>query len=540
MKKSIFFATLLLGSACSFKKSELKNQSQNGHEELYSEPSEKKLETLAPHIKRIVIASTSDIQGHYAPEVVTFKDDISQKEGSIRIGGEAALNAYIKILREQFGEIILVDSGDFFPDDTTRLNETKKFYDNLRYDALTVGLTDFSLKLPKGTSSTTQLFKEYAKDSTPPLVLSNLLDLKTGRNVDWPGSRPYLLKEINGTKVGIIGLVADDIASQTPVNNRVGFFVESKLETTLRYARLLRSLGADVIVVTTHEGIKCGEVIAQDAKLPMGKVNFEPTKANICDTSSVLGQYLNRLPPLLVDVVIGGRTHEKVANYINETLVISGYEFGKSFNYVEFLVDTQARKVLREKTVVHQPVMTCHEFFKETKDCFTEDSSVDHKERIPATFLGKPIIFEVSPKSTTTTSMSIPQKSEVAKALVAFEADISYLTVTSGKTQLLVLDVTGTELSNLLEEEFNQNNQELWYPSPFLQKTDGLHLTLSGLEIEAQKHYKILSDVESLQSSSLLRKLITKHENRSLAESSWNSLDLNIDVVQTALAAPEK
>mgnify|MGYP001566035102 CR=1 FL=1 len=92
--------------------------------------------------------------------------------------------------------------------------------------------------------------------------------------------------------------------------------IENMLQSTLRYARLLRSLGAEAIVVITPQGLDCGKSLSSEMSLPIHKVNFGP-KAKVCDLQSALGVYLTRLPPHLVDVVVGGRNHQKVANYVN-------------------------------------------------------------------------------------------------------------------------------------------------------------------------------------------------------------------------------
>jgi hypothetical protein len=103
---------------------------------------------------------------------------------------------------------------------------------------------------------------------------------------------------------------------------------------------------------------------------------------------------LKRLPPQLVDVVVGGRGEDKIANFVNGVLVLGGFSKGNSLNFSEFVINTKTRKLNLEKTVVHQPVMFCHEFFKETNDCFTEDKTVNHKDRIKAQFLGTEINSE--------------------------------------------------------------------------------------------------------------------------------------------------
>lgn len=397
-------------------------------------------------------------------------------------------------------------------------------------------MNDFKLKLPSDVKSSAEFFQEFTFKSAAPLVLSNLYELKTGRVVEWKGSHPYLLKDYGGVKVGIIGLLPDDIATLTPVDNRVGLFIENMLQSTLRQARLLRSLGADIVIVLTHQGAICGKKVSEEAKLPLSKVNFEPTKKGVCETADHLGAYLQRLPPHLVDLVVGGRTHEKMANYMNETLAISGFGEGKSFSYVEFFVDTKAKKLVKEKTIIHQPVMFCREFFKETKDCYTEDPSVNHSERMPATFLGKELDL-ITPVDDLT---FIPESEvDVVKALKDLSADLAFLPKTSKNTQLMSLKVSGKSLIRMMEEDFNQNNLSRWFPNPFKKQGNKLTLKLDSEMISPHKDYTLLADLDAIQSEFLLRKAMKHYENKAHMHLSWKSFDME-DSVNTTVAAQKR
>ena len=96
MLRNILFMVLIV-SGCTFKKSALKNQIEEGHEELYSEPSEPKSVALNEGEERIVIASTNDLRGRLSP--------VEEKYG-IRLGGRDVLSQYLKILRGHHKEIV--------------------------------------------------------------------------------------------------------------------------------------------------------------------------------------------------------------------------------------------------------------------------------------------------------------------------------------------------------------------------------------------------------------------------------------------------
>jgi 2',3'-cyclic-nucleotide 2'-phosphodiesterase (5'-nucleotidase family) len=532
MKKIL--CLLLIVSSCSFKKSQLENQTLKGHEELYSEPSAPKISSLDPDEKRIVIASTNDIHGNFNPELVKFKDDHQKNGQETKIGGLDVIQSYFKILRGKYPHLVLVDSGNIFSDEES-MNDTRKTYSLLQYDGITVGLRDFNLKVSGQTGTSSDFFQKFSKNSDVPLILSNLYDLKTARGVEWPGTKPYVIKETNGVKVGIIGLIPNDIVEQTPVNNRVGLFVEDMLQSTLKQARLVRSLGADVVVVITHQGIDCSTELSEETKLPPMKVNFEPQRENICDLTSPMGDFLKKLPPKLVDVVIGGRVPQKMVNFVNGTLVMSSFPDGKSFNYAEFIVDTKTKKIVPEKTVVHQPVIFCHEFFKETNDCFTEDATINHKARVPATFLGKTIEQN---NATAFSRSELLEVRNISKNLTTFNADLSYVPRSSGKTQLVVLSMTGKELLKILEEDYNHNHKNHWQPSPFLIKDNNLTISISGLDLDLNKVYRILTDLESSQKNRMLSKKVGSYDSEGLMNNSW--LSIEEDTISIRTAAPTR
>jgi hypothetical protein len=542
--KSIFLLFLVTLASCSFKKSQLENQTKSGHAELYSEPDAPK-DTDSKEFRRVVIAATNDIHGHYESSEIFFKDNHQKEEQSVRVGGVDFISSYFKILREQYGQVLMLDSGDLFSAKIKEMNLISDFYSTLGYDAITVGLNDFNLKLPSKYRSSSDFFKDFALKSKVPLILSNLYDLKTSRVVEWPGTLPYLIREVNGVKVGILGLIPDDIIDFTPLDNRVGFYFEGMLKSTLRHSRLLRSLGAEIIVVLTHQGLKCGEEIAQELKLPLSKVNFEAERKGICDLSEQMGEYLNRLPPGLVDVVIGGRTHQKTANIINTNLVLSGFEDGKSFSYAELFVDVKTKKLRRDKTIVHQPVYFCQEFFKETNDCYTEDSSVDHRARMPSVFLGRTVEPDASVqqkfhsflKGNSNQTFSAPKN--IQSIIDFYSGDISYINSDSGNTKLIIMILKGAEVLEILEEEYNQGQASNWKPSPFKLTQTGLEISIQGSPIESGKYYKILTDIEVAQKHPSLRKMISRSGNVTLNNASWSEPEIMKDGVSTSMSASQ-
>lgn len=534
-------ALLILFVSCSARKAG--NQTPDGHEELYSMPEARDEKKETKNLKRIVVVSTNDLHGQYGPLSIEFKDSTSDKTQTMKLGGVDYLAGYLTILKENYPHSVLVDSGDIFPSSPRKMSAVSRFYEAFNYDAITFGLGDFNLRQPKSTPVQSSLLKEFAKKVKTPVVLSNLYDLKTARGVEWNGVKPYVIKEVNGIKVGILGIVPDDIVSLTPLDNRVGLYVENMVQNTLRYARLVRSLGAQLIVVLTHQGVHCGKAIAETKKLPLKKVNFEPEKSDACALDGVMGQYVDRLPPKLVDIVIGGRHHEKMANMVKGMVIQSGFEKGQSFSFTEFYFDEKGQ-YLPEKTVVHQPVMTCHEFFKETNDCYWEDKSVDHTRRISARFLGKEVkpdeaMKERFKKFFVALRSSRLKNHDVSAVLKTFQTDLILSPSQNSHTQLITIEIEGRRLSKILEENFNAGETYQWQSADFRIEDGGLRLEVSGKPLERDRTYRILSDLETIQNDPYLKAYIGLPSTKTHATLSWNELDLT-DEVNSTMASTQR
>lgn len=525
--KHLLILALIVGG-CTFKKKPLSNQVLNGHSDLYSHSPLPEVKDPERYI-RLSVASFNDLEAQLTPLTVEFKDKKNKETQSLKIGGVNVITQYINILRQNSSNTLLLDSGDIFSAEAA-LPEINNFYQQLKFDAFTLGMNDFNIKLPEGYQSSPQYFKDFAALSKAPLVLSNLYDLKTARHVEWPGVKPYLLKSVGELKVGIIGLIPDDIVGKTTVDNRLGLFVENMLQSTLRQARLLRSLGANMVIVLTHQNIHCGHKLAKEGNLPLDKVNFEPRNESLCDLSGFLGEYLQRLPPHLVDLVIGGRTEEKVANYVGNTLVLSGYSKGISFNLADFYFDKKTKQLVPEITQVYQPIMTCHEFFKETNDCYYKDETVNHKERVPAKF------FEVEIIPDTTENTNTTVKIDYQRALNGLDVDLIFNLKKTGNTKILKFEISGTELAKLLEEEYNMGHAKYWHPRPYHVQDGVVSLNVSGEGLKADRIYKIALDLDSRNESVIFRNRLKEKSVLVLPNHSLNDFHYS-DKISTKLSA---
>ena len=143
-------------------------------------------------------------------------------------GGLARRAHYIKKVREEAQNLLVLDGGDalamsYFDRPSEREKARKradfvlKAYEKMGYDAINIGDTDLALGV--------EYLRSLEKKSKIPFISANLKDKKTGE----PIFNPYLVKEIGGLKVGIIGLLTPNIHPNIQKEMK-GYFVEDPIE----------------------------------------------------------------------------------------------------------------------------------------------------------------------------------------------------------------------------------------------------------------------------------------------------------------------
>ena len=152
-------------------------------------------------------------------------------------GGLPRRSHYLKTVKEEVKNLLILDGGDalvisYFGQPSEREKARKRaefvlnIYEKLGYDALNVGDTDLGLGV--------EYLKTLQKKSKIPFLSTNLKEKKTGR----PIFKSHLVKEVDGMRIGIIGLLTPDIHPFIQKELKSYFIedpIKAALETINRY-----------------------------------------------------------------------------------------------------------------------------------------------------------------------------------------------------------------------------------------------------------------------------------------------------------------
>lgn len=296
---------------------------------------------------RIHLMWTNDVHGHIAPEPARFMNP----EFPPPLGGAASAAAYIKRVRERAaaaGEaVLLVDVGDMFQG-TPIGNKTQgraviDYFNAIGYDLAVPGNHDFDL----GRDVTQML----AERSNFPWVAANLVEKETGRVVPW--AVPALMIDIQGIKIGVIGIITTGTAAMSFPDHIKGLEFLPMAPTIAKYRDELREQGADLVFLAIHEGLPFdpaeGWRRLTGAEVTETEGEFGGRYgANYSGGAPNLMELVNKVPG--IDFAVGGHTHrgydEPWIDPVNHTMCFETFGNGSSLGHAILLVDRATRQLV--------------------------------------------------------------------------------------------------------------------------------------------------------------------------------------------------
>lgn len=260
----------------------------------------------APERVQITILGTTDLHGNINPlDYYTNKPDNR---------GLAKVATLIRRIRKEQPNVVLIDSGDTIQGTPLESFHNRKnneppdpmmlAMNALNYDAMAVGNHEYNFGL--------KVLEKARHEAKFPWISSNTYDIKTGET----HYKPYVVKEVGGVKVGILGLTTPGIPNWDNPPNYAGLEFHEPLAEAKKWVPILRTKeGVNVVVIAMHMGL--GEDLRTGEPGP-GQVPHENEAVSIA----------REVPG--VDVIFMGHTHREVSSlYINGVLLTQANYWGR-------------------------------------------------------------------------------------------------------------------------------------------------------------------------------------------------------------------
>ena len=245
----------------------------------------------------LTILHTNDIHGHL--ETWTgWEGDLAGQS----VGGMARVAARVNEVRAQAGDgrVLLLDAGDTIGDsDVAAATQGRAVIDvmnAMRYDAMVIGNHE-----PDFTAAS---LKKRIAQADFPVLAANILQPDGSLF-----ARPYVIREVAGVQVGILGLAYPNTPLTTADGNVSGLRFEAAIATAREYVPRMRREGADLVVALTHLGIKADQALAEA----------------VSD----------------IDVIVGGHSHNRLskAMTVGRTLIVQAGAHGSDLGRLDLDIE---------------------------------------------------------------------------------------------------------------------------------------------------------------------------------------------------------
>jgi len=290
-------------------------------------------------------------------------------------GGLTTLSGYVAALRAaraaDNGGMLLIDAGDMWQGTLeSNLSEgatVVEAYNALGYTAAAIGNHEFDFG-PAGPAAIPQsnaddarsALKRRATEANFPLLAANLIDTATNQPVDWPSVKPSVMVKVAGVRVGIVGVMTANALNATIAANVRGLRVAPLSEAIIREATALRVQGAALVIVSAHAGSRCEEF-------------DDPMDLSSCNLDGEIMRVAGELPRGLVDHIIAGHVHQRIAHIVNGVAITSTYSNTRAFSRVDFTLD-RTTGVTRDR-VIFRPHPLCALVNTSSGQCAGSDES---------------------------------------------------------------------------------------------------------------------------------------------------------------------
>ena len=332
----------------------------------------------------IPILHTNDIHGSFYPKTILLPSGKSYS-----IGGLEYLGKYISIIKKEWKDrFLFFDSGDQFQGGIEGYISKGKimmdFFNQMKMKFATIGNHEFDYGI--------EFMKYYMNLSNFNWVLDNVKNITTNNYTTFPNQKKSQIIDIEGYKLGIIGLSTLETPFSTTTDISDLKFEEYERVIKTESIRL-KEQGANAIIVLSHIGLYCrGD--SNDIKLEY-KLRDKNAIQSECRKTDEAYILLKKLNNDIIDVFLAGHKHDVIHNWINGIPVMSNDRNGKYAQIMYLPFDKKTRKLVKDKIMIEGPLPICEKIFRNKKICdlavINENDEKNFGDLVSFSFHGKKI-----------------------------------------------------------------------------------------------------------------------------------------------------
>lgn len=269
----------------------------------------------------LIILETSDVHGNVYP--INYG---TNNEADLGLGKIASL---VKKERVNNDHVLLIDNGDLIQGTPltyhyARINHKRPnpmilLANELQYDAAVFGNHEFNYGK--------EILANAVKESNFPWMSANIINKESGEPYY---GQPYVIKELDGLKVGILGLTTPYIPNWEQPENIEGIeFADAAVVAKKWVAFLRNEKNVDIVIVSYHGGFERDLETGEPTEVLTG----ENQGYQICQ--EVEG----------IDVLLTGHQHRQIAgNKVNGVIVVQPGNNGIALGKVSLQLENQNGK----------------------------------------------------------------------------------------------------------------------------------------------------------------------------------------------------
>ncbi|MCF7675021.1 MAG: bifunctional metallophosphatase/5'-nucleotidase [Akkermansiaceae bacterium] len=275
----------------------------------------------------VSIFNTTDLHGHIVPTHTYPGEDGKVVED---VGGLARCATQIRAWRKQNPNHLLLDVGDVYQGThvslSTRGRLMMSLFNSLNYDAWVIGNHEFDWgPEPLAAAVTMSTGAVLGSNAKVGGVYANLL-----KDQSHPLARikPYLIKEVAGFRIGIIGSITPGLPAWS-APRLLGCFEAAPPVRSIHYAMSrLKKEGVDAVVVAAHMGLK-----------GIGSAD---------DFANRIKQIAKEVPGICG--IIGAHTHREIPSHrLGEVAYTQAGYYGIQCGRMDLVFSKRTRKLLAVK-----------------------------------------------------------------------------------------------------------------------------------------------------------------------------------------------